>query len=41
VLKAGATARGQVGYALAPGKVTVQVLDADLTPVADIEIPAP
>lgn len=41
VLKAGATARGQVGYALAPGAVTVQVLDTNLTAVAEIRIPAP
>jgi hypothetical protein len=41
VLKSGATARGQVGYALAPGAVTVEVLDTNLTPVAEIRIPAP
>ncbi len=41
VLRPGRTARGQVGYALAPGAVTVQVLDANLTPVAEIRIPAP
>ena len=41
VLKARATARGQVGYALAPGEVTLQVLDTNLTPVAEIRIPAP
>jgi hypothetical protein len=41
VLKSGATARGQVGYALAPGAVTVEVLDTNLAPVAKIRIPAP
>jgi len=41
VLKSGATARGQVGYSLAPGAVTVEVLDANLAPVAEIRIPAP
>ena len=41
VLKAGATARGQVGYALAPGAVTVEVLDSSLRTVAEIRIPAP
>ncbi len=41
VLKARATARGQVGYALTPGEVTLQVLDTTLTPVAEIRIPAP
>jgi hypothetical protein len=41
VLTSGATARGQVGYALAPGAVTVQVLDTNLEPVAEIRIPAP
>lgn len=41
VLEAGTSARGQVGYALVPGDVTVQVLDANLTPVAEIRIPAP
>jgi hypothetical protein len=41
VLKAGATARGQVGYALAPGAVTVEVLDGNLKTVAEIRIPAP
>lgn len=41
VLKSGETARGQVGYALPPGAVTVEVLDTDLAPVAEIRIPAP
>jgi hypothetical protein len=41
VLTSGATARGQVGYALAPAAVTVQVLDTNLAPVAEIRIPAP
>ena len=41
VLKAGGTARGQVGYALAPGAVTVEVLDDSLRTVAEIRIPAP
>ncbi len=41
VLEAGATARGQVGYALAPGAVTVEVLDSSLRTVAEIRIPAP
>ncbi len=41
VLKAGATARGQVGYALAPGAVTVEVLDGNLKTVAQLKIPAP
>ena len=41
VLKPGATARGQVGYALAPGTVTIEVLDTNLAPVAEMRIPAP
>jgi hypothetical protein len=41
VLTSGATARGQVGFALPPGAVTLEVLDADLAPVAEIRIPAP
>ena len=41
VLKPGATARGQVGYALAPGTVTIEVLDTQLAPVAEMRIPAP
>ncbi len=41
VLRAGATARGQVGYALAPGAVMLQLLDTNLAPVAEIRIPAP
>ena len=41
VLKPGATARGQVGYELAPGAVTLQVLDTNLAPVAELRIPAP
>ncbi len=41
VVRAGAAARGQVGYALPPGAVTVEVLDTDLKTVAQIRIPAP
>ena len=41
VLSAGAMARGQVGFALTPGEVAVQLLDANLAPVARIRIPAP
>lgn len=41
VVKAGRTARGQVGYVLVPGTVTLDVLDPDLRPVAEIRIPAP
>ncbi|HEY3337465.1 MAG TPA: hypothetical protein VGK18_03085 [Propionicimonas sp.] len=40
VLRSGGTARGQVGYALPPGPVTVEVLDSNLTTVARIRIPA-
>jgi hypothetical protein len=41
VLKPGDSAHGEVGYSLVPGEVRVQVLDADLKPVAEIRIPAP
>jgi hypothetical protein len=41
VVKAGVTARGQVGYVLTAGPVTLDVLDADLHRVAEIRIPAP
>jgi hypothetical protein len=41
VLKSGGSARGQVGYALVPGDVTLEVLDADLTPLAELRVPAP
>jgi hypothetical protein len=30
-----------VGYALAPGTVTIEVLDTNLAPVAEMRIPAP
>lgn len=41
LLGAGETATGQVGYSLAPGEVTLQLLDSELRPVAAIRIPAP
>lgn len=41
VVKAGRTARGQVGYVLPPGAVSLNVLDANLHTVAEIGIPAP
>jgi len=41
VVEAGETARGQVGYALTPGAVSLALLDPGLRPVAQINIPAP
>jgi len=41
VLTAGTSVSGQVGYALAPGAVTVHLLDEDLRTLTSIELPAP
>lgn len=41
LLVAGETASGQLGYSLAPGALSLQLLDSELRPVASIRIPAP
>lgn len=41
LLRSGEQTRGQVGYVLAPGPVTVLVLDEQLRQLAELEIPAP
>ena len=41
VLGAGERVRGQVGYSLVPGEVSVSILDPTLESVAEIRIPAP
>ncbi len=41
VLTNGESARGQLGYSLAPGELSISLLDAELRPVAELRIPAP
>lgn len=41
LLEAGEHLQGQVGYALTPGPLSIQLLDAKLLPIAELRIPGP